>query len=133
MDYLARMYSTDPDPVRSGDTKSWFFFYRWMVEGETHFDVPEDNKHLFKDIKEGDRLWFYFTDIQHLVGYVEVLRVQEDPTRDVWEFWYDGTRCHKFNPLLDSHDMSESLAVGTVISEEKAKKWLACCDQEKYP
>lgn len=125
MDFLKKLYGSEPDPMKTGDTKSWFLFYKWMVEGETHFDVTENEKHsLYRDLKEGDRLWFEMDG--WLLGYVEVIRVMEDPTRDVWEIWYNGEACHKF-------DKSQMLKiphpqhVGTIVPEETAVRWLEHC------
>ena len=131
MDYLMRMYANQRDPQNSGDTHSWFHFYKWMVEGEVHFDISEEQKnHFYRDIKEGDRLWFFFSDAQRLVGYVTVLRVMEDPTRDMWEIWYNGEDCHKYTTDLED-PRPEPLMVGTFIREDIAQQWLTHCDMEK--
>jgi hypothetical protein len=129
MDYLVRMYTHDPDPHQSGDMQSWFLFYKWMNEGEIHYDISEKDKELFyKDIKEGDRVWFFFADLLWILGYVEVLRVVEDPTRDCWEIWYDGTKCHKYSRPDDDEDPTpERLSVGTLIPPPHAEKWLEHC------
>lgn len=123
MDYVVRMYRTERDPVNSVDMKSWFLFYKWMVEGEVHYDISNTAKeNLYLQLETGDRLWFLM-DFE-LIGYVDVLRIQEDPTRDVWEIWYDGSKCHKFkNDIL-----VETASFGTIVPKDVAEMWLTHCE-----
>jgi hypothetical protein len=122
MDYLMRMYGAEEDPLKSGDTRSWFLFYKWMVEGEAHFDVPE-NDVFYGEIQAGDRLWFSMD--RELIGYVEVLRAQVDPTRDMLEIWYDGQKCFKYtfgqSPQLEDF--------GTRVPDEVAHLWMGYCKE----
>ena len=123
MDHLMRLYGDHSDPVNSGSYRSYFLFYKWEVEGEVHFDLTnEDKTQHFKDLGPGDRLWFSMDNA--LVGYINVLRVEEDPTRDTWEIWYDGFLCHKytFNELDPTFD-----GAWTVIPLDMVSRWLEHC------
>jgi hypothetical protein len=48
------LQSSDPDPVKTGDTLSWFRYYKWCNEGETFIRLNKE----YADIKAGDYLWF---------------------------------------------------------------------------
>jgi len=123
MDYLMRLYGDELDPLHSGDTKSWFQFYKWQVEGEVHVDISVDDV-LYRDIKEKDRLWFVMD--RTLIGYVQVLRVVHDPTLDKLEIWYSGEKCYKYE-----YDLAAPLTenFGTFVPSEVAEEWVKRCKE----
>jgi len=96
--YLLIIDRNDPNP-HCGDAREWFLHDKWNVEGETFYPVRENWRHAFKDIQTGDRLWIAFEDRMYkfalnLIGYVDVLRQQEDYPNNYLEIWYDGEKCH---------------------------------------
>lgn len=85
--YIYLMRGDRPDPLGSGDTKSWFYYYKWPEEGEVFLPLKPPNA----DVKEGDRLWLFMDDA--LVGSVVVTRI--DTTNETLssasqELWFDA-------------------------------------------
>lgn len=70
--HLYRLTGSDPAPASGGDTRSWFYFYKWDVDGESFLlSTPETSS-----AEPGDWLWVVLD--QQLVGVVQVTDVRED-------------------------------------------------------
>lgn len=80
--WMYAMVSRAPDPINSGDTKSWFEFYK-MDAGVTC--VPVDRE----DIKEGDVIWFLMDG--KCVGGGEVSQVSYNIHIGKYEAYYDSS------------------------------------------
>lgn len=68
------------DPVNSGDSVSWFRFYK-MGEGVTHVPVIED-------VSVGDVLWIFLN--HRCAGGVVVTRVDYNIGTDRYEAYFDS-------------------------------------------
>lgn len=64
--FIYAMNSEDPAPATGGDTKSWFFHYKWDVDDFTYVPVSE---HLLIG-EDPDVLWFIMDKV--LLGCVHV-------------------------------------------------------------
>ena len=100
MDFLLRIYKEDPNP-HCGDAREWFLHDKWLVEGETFVPIRQDKRSRFERIQPGDRLWVALEPRNDpgnftlsLLGYVDVIRQQEDYINGYLEIWYDGEKCH---------------------------------------
>jgi hypothetical protein len=88
--YAYCMIGDAPDPIGSGDTKSWFLHYKWRLDekDEVFLPVPKDT---FPDIEEGDDLWFLMDE--EILGHAPVLRVCMDWANERKEIWFDTSTC----------------------------------------
>lgn len=118
--FLHQMKSSDPAPT--GDTESWFRFYKWDVEGEAF--IPR-RAGAYLPVSPGDLLWFSMDDV--LVGCAEVLRALIDPMGgNVQEVWFEPLRGQIPNesiPIL-STDFTMS---GDEVPAAVAVSWLDRC------
>jgi len=82
--FLYAMESDDPAPAGDGDTRSWFMFYKWNVDGPSF--VPR--AFPFLDAEIGDFIWFALDGV--IVGGAEITQV-ETPTLRVQtqELWFN--------------------------------------------
>lgn len=55
--FIYAMNSADPAPATGGDTKSWFEYYKWNVDGPTYVPVSEEFP-LALDPDHRPYLWF---------------------------------------------------------------------------
>ena len=110
--FIYYMTGTDPAPASGGDTKSWFMYYKWDVDGEAFVPFPESS--LSKDVvvEPGDRLWFIMDGFP--IGCVPILRTAPDPLNNAIEFHYD-TR--KMQEAL--HDRSHVVRTTTGLAENE--------------
>lgn len=69
--FVYAMNGKDPAPAAGGDTKSWFFFYKWDVGGLAF--VPLAPAQEVELPTAGDLLWFVMD--QNPLGYVPVEEV----------------------------------------------------------
>lgn len=83
--FVLAMKSGDPAPASGGTTEGWFFHYKWDVGGETFVPVAEGA--IEEPPVPGDLLWFLLNT--HPLGFVKILRVQEDPLNSCIEVYYD--------------------------------------------
>jgi len=86
---IYRMKGDDPAPQAGGDTKSWFYYYKWNTE-EPVF-VPVD---LGFRVTLGDFIWFILDGI--VLGYARVSLVQLDESRDRKEVWFHSAHACRF-------------------------------------
>lgn len=88
--YLIRLNAEGLDPVKSGDMKSWFYFYKWRPgeDDEVFFPIHEDS---FPHIAAGDAVWFTMCGKgwSKWLGCVKLLRVLQDDNNDKKELWYN--------------------------------------------
>ena len=82
------MRGADPDPRNTGDTKSWFFYYKWRA-GETW--VPAREGCL--DAEVGDRLIFEMDGAR--VGEVVITEVVERNWRGEKELHFDSDQINE--------------------------------------
>lgn len=82
--HLYLMSSIAPAPAGDGDTRSWFFFYKWNVEGDTY--VPQ--KRPFLEAEQGDVLWFVLDGC--VLGGAPITRVELEYSANREEIWYRG-------------------------------------------
>jgi hypothetical protein len=78
-----KMRSDDPDPRNSGDTKSWFRFYKWRA-GSTW--VPAKEGCL--DAEKNDQLWFSIDGVW--IGAVVITDVVEHNLQGERELHFDS-------------------------------------------
>lgn len=78
-----KMRAEDPDPRNSGDTHSWFFFYKWRA-GDTW--VPAKDGCM--DAVVGDHLVFEM-DGQH-IGYAAITNIVERNLNDEKELHFNS-------------------------------------------
>lgn len=89
--HLYVMNPKAPAPAGDGDTKSWFLFYKFRVEGEVF--VPKTEP--FLKAEPGDYIWFAFVDravhgaLPKVFGGAEIVRVEQE-SRAHQEIWYRG-------------------------------------------
>jgi hypothetical protein len=97
--YVINMDGAAPDPISSGDTKSWFFHYKWNGVGEEDNEVffPIE-KGVLPDVGEGDVLWFVLDGV--MIGCALVIRVMQDYTNDREELWYNTKDCKASNQSM---------------------------------
>ncbi len=70
--FIYSMVAADKAPAAGGDTKSWFYYYKWDVDDRAYVPAPEGAL----DVDEppaGMTLWFVMDT--KLIGYVPVLKV----------------------------------------------------------
>lgn len=57
--FIYSMNASDPAPASGGDTKSWFFYYKWDVDDFAYVPVDEEDFHGYELQGNGkDLLWF---------------------------------------------------------------------------
>jgi hypothetical protein len=88
--WIKKLIGSDPDPIHSGDMRSWFFHYKWRPEDddETWYPLGEDE---FPEIGGGDVLWFCLDGT--VIGSVRVIHVFIDDMNDRKEVRYNTNTC----------------------------------------
>ena len=91
--YLYAMKADARDPVNTGDTKSWFSYYK-VDNGETF--VPTRNPEALS-LKKGDMLWFSMDSeiIGAAVIVKDVTDVPPGAEAGKYEIWYDSDAIKK--------------------------------------
>jgi|HigsolmetaAR201D_1030396.scaffolds.fasta_scaffold18162_3 hypothetical protein len=109
-------------PAGDGDTKSWFLFYKFRVEGEVF--VPKTAP-LFK-AEPGDYIWFAFEAqdpggrrCARVFGGAQIVRVEEE-SRGRQEIWYRGDEVLDW-PEDVLFDFDESTLE---VPAKEAEEWL---------
>lgn len=83
--FIYAMNSSDPAPASGGNTKSWFEYYKWDVDGQAYVPVKEDDLIGFEP-GPGNVLWFVMDST--ILGCVPIIAAM--PTlSDVVELHYD--------------------------------------------
>lgn len=59
--FVYAMRSTDPAPAAGGDTKSWFEYYKWDVDGLAFVPVAEEKLEGYVP-HSADLIWFVMDD-----------------------------------------------------------------------
>lgn len=113
---LIKMRGKDPDPCKTGDTKSWFYFYKWNVSGEAFFPVKEE-----PEVTSGDMVWFCLDGV--VLGCALIHRVQYDPMNQVYELCYVGEAVHR---LIKPIRLKGAWDKGFVPTKQ-AERWRAKC------
>lgn len=88
------MTSTDPAPATGGDTKSWFEYYKWDVDGHAYIPFPEAEL-IGIEANVPSTLWFIMDGV--LLGCVPVDGFMPCLQADVVELHYD-TRAMQVAP-----------------------------------
>lgn len=119
------LYVMDPSakaPAGTGDTQSWFHFYKWKVEGEVF--VPRARPYYPAQI--GDFLWFAFLTprLTSSTGRLEsppivfggaaITRVEEESHQQ--EVWYRGDAVFHFAEPIEFK--GTDLEVDAALGEE---------------
>lgn len=88
--YIYPLVGDEPDPVGSGDTRSWFYFYKWQNEGQRWLPVKPPEPSL----KEGDWTWVVLD--HEIIGGVCVEQIDihnETMPAFAWqEVWFDSAK-----------------------------------------
>jgi len=71
--FIYSMNSVDPAPATGGDTKSWFFYYKWDVDGMAYVPVPEDDFEGYELGGGRDLLWFLMDKM--VLGFVPIVSI----------------------------------------------------------
>lgn len=94
---LYRINTGEPAPRGDGDAVTWFYYYKFHpLEDVENFIPYSDNS-----VEEGDTLWFVVDS--EFVGFVPVLRVQEDPMSQTFELWFSTKKIIPFSHGYDSN------------------------------
>ena len=113
--FLYKMSSTAPAPAGDGDTKSWFFHYKWCVEGEVYVPV----RRPFLPVEVGDYLWFCLDGV--VFGGARILRVEEEQSQGRQELWYaDITSQQLEQPVT----VPAEWLISQRVSPEEGARWL---------
>ena len=124
-DYLIAFDGNAPDPAGTGDTKSWFFYYKWRPDEEDEVFVPVGVDE-FECAVAGDHLWFSMDG--ELVGGTILIRTTFDPFNGRKEMWFCTQHCIrtapvKVDPDVKSGPISKELALqftGQILVENPA-------------
>jgi hypothetical protein len=117
------LFVMDPSakaPAGDGDTKSWFMFYKWKVEGETF--VPQFAP--FFKAEPGDYIWFAFLGRNILglrpkvLGGAKIVRIEEEHRR--LEIWYRADDLFE----LDDDVFYEGPPADLEVPAKEAEEWL---------
>lgn len=81
--HLYSLRSSDPPPAGDGDTASWFYFYKWNVDGDRF--LPKRPPHLV--VEPGDFIWILLDE--QLIGAVKVKSVYVEALQGTQEIWFD--------------------------------------------
>lgn len=92
--FIYAMKSTDPAPAAGGDTKSWFEYYKWDVDGHAYIPFPEAAL-IGIEPNTASTLWFVMDGA--LLGCVPVDAFMPCLQDDVVELHYD-TRAMQVAP-----------------------------------
>lgn len=88
--YIYRIQGGCPDPIGAGDSRSWFFYYKWPEDSLVFLPDPRMGAH---DANAGDRLWVVIDD--EIIGTVPIheVIVENESMRHVsQELWYDASQ-----------------------------------------
>lgn len=108
--HLYLMTSDAPAPAGDGDTRSWFFFYKWNADGELY--VPQ--RMPFLDVAAGDMVWFVMDGC--VLGGAPVIRVEEEMRHQ--EIWYAGDAVRAFSvPMPVQEDYLEAREVPAPVAD----------------
>ncbi len=83
--FIYAMKSSDPAPAAGGDTKSWFEYYKWDVDG--HAFIPYPDAALGFEHPNSIILWFVMDGV--LLGCVPVDGFMPCLQDGIIEFHYD--------------------------------------------
>jgi len=90
--YLYAMNGDDPDPNRRGDTRSWFYYYKWPSScdprGLGEVWVPKSAGDELVGVQPGDVLWFSMD--RCVLGGAVVTQVYTDAYNQRQEVWYNA-------------------------------------------
>lgn len=111
--HLYLMKSDAPAPAGDGDTRSWFFFYKWNADGEMY--VPQ--RAPFLEVEAGDMVWFVMDDA--VLGGAPILRVEEEMRCQ--EIWYRGEAVRAFTVPMP---IPEDFLAAREVPEAIAEPWL---------
>lgn len=126
--YVYSMKSDDPAPATGGDTRSWFYYYKWDVGGDAYVPFPQESLANSEEPQAGDLLWF-FMDGKPL-GYVHVDFVSSGFSTDAVELHYDTDKIQKLGACqvavasegtgaVTGHVLAELNALYVVIESAK--------------
>lgn len=107
-------------PAGDGDTKSWFLFYKFRVEGEVFVPklVP------FFSVEVGDYIWFAFEGqvLQgvrpKVFGGAQIVRMEEESRHQ--EIWYRGDEVLEFEEDI----VFEGAHGALEVPPKEAEEWL---------
>jgi len=121
--FLYFMKSNAKAPAGDGDTKSWFLYYKWNIEGESW--VPKEAP--FYEAEPGDMLWFVIDGT--LLGGVPILRI-ENPSlpHQNQDVWYDAGKILESpeGGLREGEQVDYLLVQGAArLKQEVGDRWLA--------
>ena len=116
---MYRMKGTDP--AFFGTVRTWFYFYKWQVEGEVF--VPRKSGCTL-EAQPGDILWFVLDD--RLLGGATVLRVMLDPFSGSQELWYEPLQAWAPRESLDESVVNTLMEE---VSPEQGDAWLRLCER----
>jgi hypothetical protein len=94
--YVISMNGEASDPLNMGDTKSWFFAYKWRLDEDDEVFFPVRKGEL-PDIAEGDTIWFLMDE--QLIGCATVLRIMPSTLSSDEEIWYHTKACKRAKGL----------------------------------
>lgn len=126
--YLYRIRGSHPDPIGTGDSRSWFFYYKWPEESLVFLPDPHMGAY---NVNAGDRLWIVMDD--ELIGTVpihEVIVNNESMRHASQELWYDASQKQAISKKTS--ELFEAFAYGVVygmknldvqrLNEDEVKK-----------
>lgn len=115
--FIYAMNSSDPAPAAGGDTKSWFYFYKWDVGGFAFVPLSEDDAVGYVPTSK-DRLWFVMDG--RILGCVEVHSFLPSLNCEI-ELHYD-TRLIRVTPDTVELNASEKTGIAADQSTYEALK-----------
>lgn len=109
-----RMESAARDPRGTGDTRSWFFYYKWRA-GSTWVAAPPG----YADADVGDLLYFIMDD--QLIGAADITAMAPSNSQGERELHYDSDKISIPTTTVLADDWQES---PTYCVEGEEPQWL---------